>query len=163
MFDFGIDKTMIVVGAAVGTFVAGTLAAPQFFPAAFAAEPQSHLLDRGKDLFPLPFDTNRLRKFNFTFEAPFSAEAQRVDTVKKIGFGHKDTVTIVTTPSGVYSSDAITSPYVKYPGIEVTPKHRYRSWSYSSWVSSYGSGSWTRFNSGSIIYYTYTFKQAART
>ena len=163
MFDIGIDKKMVLVGAMVGTFVASALAAPAFFPAAFASEPQSHLLDKGEDLFPLPFDTKRLKKFDVTFDKSVSVEAERIDTVKKIGFGHKDTVTIVTTPTGVYSSDAMFSPNVKYPGIDVVPKHRDHSWAYSTWTSPYGTGTWMRFNSGSFIYYTYTFKPAART
>ena len=40
-------------------------------------------------------------------------------TVRKIGYGQTSIVNIITTSSGVYSSDALTSPHVLYPGIHV--------------------------------------------
>ena len=38
-------------------------------------------------------------------------------TVRKVGYGRTSFVTIATTPSGVYSSDALASPHVRYPGV----------------------------------------------
>ena len=48
-----------------------------------------------------------------------SADVQRTASVTKIEHGRKSNVSIVTTLSGTYSSDAITSPHVLYPGIHV--------------------------------------------
>jgi hypothetical protein len=154
-------RTFVITGG-VAAFVAGCLAAPQFFPQAFASEPQSHLLDRGKDIFPIPFDTKRLRKYEITFDDSVSTEVVRTQTVKKYGFGQKTIVSIVTTPTGVYSSDGLASPNVRYPGIEVTPKHRHRHWAFSTSTSTYGTSTWSSFSSGSFTYYTYSFKPAAR-
>ncbi len=39
--------------------------------------------------------------------------------VRKIGYGRVETVEIVTTASGTYSSDGLRSPHVLYPGVEV--------------------------------------------
>lgn len=40
-------------------------------------------------------------------------------TVTKIGYGRTTAVTISTTATGTYSSDALGSPHVLYPGITV--------------------------------------------
>lgn len=39
--------------------------------------------------------------------------------VEKIGFGQRSTVKIVTTSSGIYSTDGLNSPQVHYTGMEV--------------------------------------------
>jgi len=41
--------------------------------------------------------------------------------VTKIGFGKTSTVDILTTPAGSYSSDAVFSPNVRYPGVNIRP------------------------------------------
>lgn len=41
--------------------------------------------------------------------------------VRKVGYGVVTTVNIATTSSGVYSSDGMVSPHVRYPGITVRP------------------------------------------
>lgn len=43
------------------------------------------------------------------------------DQVKKIAFGKKSMVRIVTTASGVYSTEGLYSPYIRYPGITLSP------------------------------------------
>lgn len=148
-FDLRVVATMGVVAAVA----AGGLMAPTMFPAAFASEPQSKLLDKGKDLFPLPFDTKRLRKFDILIDdSMVSTEVQHTEIVKKIGFGKRSIVTIVTTPTGTYSSDAITDPHVRYPGIDLIP----RAWSdlfhdhaWTQW------GHWTSVSYGSFTYLRY--------
>ena len=92
-------RTVFLSGALAG-LVAGAIASPSFFPAAFAAEPQKHVLDTASEIFPKPFDPKALKKFDFTLDDSVSTKAQRVDTVQKIGFGQRTTVAIVTTPSG---------------------------------------------------------------
>jgi hypothetical protein len=160
LFDFGIDKKMIMIGGFVGLFVAGCLAAPEFFPQAFASEPQSHLLDRGKDLFPAPFDMKRLKKFDITLDDGVSTQITHTEIIKKIGFGQKKIVSVITTPSGTYSSDALTSPYVKYPGITVEPKWEANGhgWAFGHIDTPFGSGEWSSITSGSFTYWNYTFK-----
>ena len=156
-FDFGIDKVMIGIGGVVGLIVAGALAAPAFFPEAFASEPQSHLLDRGKDLFPAPFDMKRLKKFDITLDNSVSTEVQHSQIINKIGFGQKSMVSVITTPSGTYSSDALTSPNVKYPGITVKQPQSDYNWAFQHFVTPRGTGEWTSFTHGSFTYWTYSF------
>lgn len=50
-----------------------------------------------------------------------SREIIGTQSIRKIGFGHETSVQIVTTPSGVYSSDGIASSHVLYPGIKGKP------------------------------------------
>jgi hypothetical protein len=77
--------------------------------------------------------------------------------VRKIAFGHPTVVTIVTTSSGTYSSDAITSPHVLYPGIEVTPTHGGARFHAASNTTPQGTFSWSVISSGSFTYYTSNF------
>lgn len=60
------------------------------------------------------------REFEINFGAGIDTTALSSVTVKKIAYGNEITVNIVTTPSGTYSSDALISPHVLYPGVEVT-------------------------------------------
>ena len=160
-------RTVFLSGG-IAALVAGALAAPAFFPSAFAAEPQKHLLDRASDMFPKPFNPKSLKKFDITLDASVSTDVTRTQIVKKIGFGQRTTVSIVTTPSGTYSSDAIASPYVRYSGVDVSPKH----WcgcedggshvSVSTWVSDRGTWTSTWVQSGSFTYITSHFMPAAR-
>ncbi len=66
-------------------------------------------------------------------------------------------VSIVTTASGTYSSDALTSPYVRYPGIDVDPDLRGDQFTAGD-VDHDGRaarGTWTSVTSGSITYFSY--------
>lgn len=42
-------------------------------------------------------------------------------TVRKIGYGRAIDVSVATTATGVYSSDGMVSPHIRYPGIDVRP------------------------------------------
>jgi hypothetical protein len=120
MSDF--VRTIALTGLA-GAVVASLFAVPAFLPAAMAQEePARTLLSSKETLFPLPLDPNIFAKYDVVFDDSVSTEVIRQQSVTKIGFGKVTNVTIVTTPSGTYSSDAITSPYVKYPGIEVSKR-----------------------------------------
>lgn len=158
-------RTVFLSGALAG-LVAGAIAAPAFFPAAFAAEPQKHLLDTAAVLFPKPFDPRTLKKFDITLDASVSTKPIRTEIVHKIGFGQRTVVSIVTTASGTYSSDAIVSPNVRYPGIEVSPNTHCgcrvpHSW-FGYWSAPSGTRTWSRIDSGSFTFITSTFKPAAR-
>ena len=157
-----VDFRIVAACGAVALAVAGTLATPAFFPQAFANEPQHQLVRTAKDIFPTPFDPARLKKFNITVADTVSTKPTRTQLVNKIAFGHKSVVEIVTTSTGTYSSDALTSPNVKYPGIDVTPKVASNDYSYSSWTTPDGTGSWTSLSSGSFTYYTYQFTPTRR-
>jgi hypothetical protein len=161
-------RTVFLSGALAG-LISGAIASPTLFPAVFAAEPQKHVLDTASEIFPKPFDPKSLRKFDFTLDDSVSTKVQRVATVQKIGFGQRTMVAIVTTPSGTYSSDAIVSPYVRYPGIDVTPKadedcgcssHNH-SW-FGMSVTPYGTRTWSHISSGSFTFFSSTFKPAPR-
>jgi len=154
-------RTVFLSGALAG-LVAGAIAAPAFFPAAFAAEPQKHLLDTASEIFPKPFNPKSLRKFDIIVDDSVSTKPLRTEIVSKIGFGRRSTVAIVTTSSGTYSSDAIVSPYVRYPGIDVLPKEdedddpRHHSW-FGVATSPYGTRTWSHITNGSFTFITSTF------
>lgn len=71
--------------------------------------------------------------------------------VKKVEAGKVSYVTITTTASGTYSTDAMFSNHVQYPGISVTDaepgRNFFRYWTNGRW-SSFSTGT-----AGSFIYY----------
>ncbi|MEO8756739.1 MAG: hypothetical protein ABI398_03145 [Devosia sp.] len=148
---------VVAISGSLAALVGLAMVSPALFPAAFANEPQSRLLKTAKDIFPSPFDPKKLRKYDVVFDASVSTEVQRTQIVRKIAFGQKSTVLIVTTPSGTYSSDALTSPYVRYPGIDVTPRQAGHDFSFSAFSSRFGTGTSSRISSGSFIYYNSSF------
>ncbi len=156
------DIRTVAAIAVVATLVAGGLATPMLFPSAFADEPASYALKKAKDIFPPLFDPSRLKKFDLTFADSVSGEVKRTEYVTKIGFGHRQVVTIVTTPSGTYSTDAMLSPNVRYPGVYVEPKDDDSDFTFGSLTSPRGTWSWTNLSSGSFTYITTNFKPAAR-
>ena len=120
-----------LIGGLIGAGVAGTLTIPMWIPAVMASETVQSVTDAVTQVAqsatgPL-FEADDFVKMTdgdvrYTAHADgtVSTEVSGTQTVKKIGFGAVSTVTIVTTPTGVYSSDAIFSPNVRYPGITVT-------------------------------------------
>lgn len=56
-------------------------------------------------------------------EPGVSLEPQSTSVVRKIGYGETRFVSVATTASGTYSTDALQSPYVRYPGIIVDRLH----------------------------------------
>ncbi len=60
------------------------------------------------------------RTFDVEFDSSISSQVMSTGTVRKVAFGKETTVTIVTTASGVYSTDGLTSHHVLYPGVNVT-------------------------------------------
>jgi len=145
---------MIAIGGTVGTLVAGSLAAPQFITAV-ASEPVEAVVSAVDELFgPEALDSRVFRKYDIAIDDSVSTEVQKTRTITKIAHGRKSTVTIVTTPTGTYSTDALLSPHVLYPGIEVGAKRRWDRRSF--WMSRHSSGgSWSMYTSGSVTYFTY--------
>jgi hypothetical protein len=156
MYDFRIAAGM---GAGAG-LVALLFALPSVLPPAVAnEEPARTLLSSASEIFPPPFDPDSLVKWDYTLEANVSTDGLRQSTVKKIGYGRTEFVQVLQTPSGTYSTDALTSPYVEYPGVI---KKRVRSgtgiayWSNGHWVlqQPMTAGSFvtiTRFDGGQLI------------
>jgi hypothetical protein len=87
---------------------------------------------------------------------------KRTQVVKKIAHGRTSSVTVVTTPSGTYSTDGLLSPHVQYPGIEKKLKGWASGGSHYYSSRSYSGGRWTSFSNGSFTYFSYR-APAART
>ena len=145
---------VLAYGAFFGSMVAWSVVAPERM-SAVAEEPVKAATAAIDTLFPPSVDPNIFRKYDLVFDESISTDVKRTQIVTKIGAGRSTEVTIVTTPSGIYSTDGLLSPHVRYPGIEKKLKWwgGNRTWSYSSRSSD--GGSWTSFSNGSFTYYTY--------
>jgi len=159
---------VIATSFGLASAVAGAVVSPAIFPQAFAQEPQHKLVQTAEQLFPAPADLRRLKKFNVDIADSVSTKPERTQVISKIGFGERSMVSIVTTATGTYSSDAILSPYVRYPGIDVERKHWWYNcgcqnhFSMSTYTSPYGTWTTTRTNSGSFTYVTSQYAPAKR-
>jgi hypothetical protein len=97
-------------------------------------------------LLPHTFDTTKLVKFDdkvyaMTLDNSVSTKPLGVTTVRKIGMGETSFVDITTTSTGTYSSEALFSPHVRYPGIIVKrlkPSVQYWVGVLSGWSSGGG-------------------------
>lgn len=146
------------IGGTVGALVAGSLAAPSFFQSAVAEEPVKAASAAFADILPhRPFDPSGLVKFDVILGPGVSTDVQHSSVVAKISYGHREYVSIITTPTGTYSSDALTSPNVRYPGIDLVPEFE------GHWGLPYRllGGKWTSTTEGSIT--TFTFVPANST
>lgn len=129
----------VLLGIALGALSATAMAAigPGWVSKAFADE------------FARPaIDPSRLVRYENTaylvdYDASVSAEPLSSTRVKKIEAGKVSYVDITTTASGVYSTDAMFSGHVQYPGISVERApyphnrggNRFSYWSDSGWTS----------------------------
>ncbi|RYE76508.1 MAG: hypothetical protein EOP19_24355 [Hyphomicrobiales bacterium] len=110
--------TYVALGALIGTAVSVTLAWPGLIPRAIADEQPMKLLTASKQELLDMFDGHaEFFKPNWTVEETVATEVISSKTVRKIEAGRTSFVTVATTPSGVYSSDGLSSPHVRYPGI----------------------------------------------
>lgn len=116
-------RTIMLVGGIFG-LAALALALPSVLPPAIAnEEPARTLLSSGNEIFPPPLNPDGLVKWDFKTDPGIATEPLKQSMVKKIGYGRVETVEIVETASGVYSSDALTDPHIKYPGIHTERRH----------------------------------------
>jgi len=60
------------------------------------------------------------RSYEVNFDASVSSEVLSSSVIRKIEFGKESLVSVVSTPSGVYSTDGFASKNVQYPGVEVS-------------------------------------------
>lgn len=110
----------VALGALIGTAAAITLTLPDLIPAAIADEqPVARLIADADELVKAVVPARRAELFkpDWTIEDSVSTEVIESVTVRKIAGGKTSFVTIATTPSGVYSSDALQSDNVRYPGM----------------------------------------------
>lgn len=100
---------------------------------------------------PGTIDAANLVKFNerdyrIDYADWVSTDPLSTSRVKKIEAGKVSYVDITTTATGTYSTDGLTSPHVRYPGIEVeevrpmAPSNRFAYWAGSSWIGFSGAG-----------------------
>jgi hypothetical protein len=109
----------------------------------FAFAGPGPVLDILPEAQPTGFDTSRLVKFDdrdyqIDYDASVSTDVLRSTTIKKIEAGRVSYVSIGTTSSGTYSSDALTSKHIQYPGISVREVRQDGSavsgWKHGYWV-----------------------------
>ena len=96
------------------------------------------------------FDTSRLVKFEGQDYQVESEDWVATRQIKKIEAGRVSTVTITTTATGTYSSDAMFSPHVQYPGISVQRLPQDGAlffWSHGGWSGFHAA------TAGSFFYY----------
>lgn len=132
----------IAIGGAIGLLAAGMLALPTMLPPTLAhEEPARTLLSTSNELFPRPLSADMFVKPpRFITEPYVATEVIREATVRKIGFGKTEFVRIATTATGTYSSDALDSPHVLYPGFHVNPD--YVEWERSGVIASLDGQRW---------------------
>jgi hypothetical protein len=112
--------------AAVGALAlvgASYLPLHSIVPAAIASdEPMRTLLKNPSELFPPAFNPAGLVKPSYEYEVAdtVSTEVLHRRQITKIAYGQKSVVTVITTPTGTYSSDGLSSPHVEYPGVTKT-------------------------------------------
>jgi hypothetical protein len=109
--------------ATIGAIAVGLAWFANNLPPAMAHEqPMQTLMSNASELFPKPFDASNLyrakgKTYAVTAEEGYSLKPISQQIVRKIGYGKTKFVTISTTASGVYSSDGLVSPHIRYPGI----------------------------------------------
>ena len=111
-------RRAFLTGGLAGFLMAGTLALPSILPPAVAdEEPIRTLLRTADQIFPEPIGEDTFAKPEWTVEPWVSTDAISQTSVRKIGYGRTTFVTISKTATGTYSSDALQSPHIRYPGI----------------------------------------------
>lgn len=115
----------VVTGAGIGVLAVVVVGAASHLPPAWAQEePAKTLLSSQSQLFPPAFDASKLVRISdqdyLVGATGASLEAISSVNIRKIGYGKNRFVTVTTTSSGVYSTDGLISPHIRYPGIEVT-------------------------------------------
>jgi len=103
-------------GGALVALLAGAALLP-LLPPAHADEALTAALSGASETLARTLDPDDLVKFDFAVEPGVSETLISSTTVRKIGYGRTHLIEIVTTPSGVYSSDGLASPHIRYPGI----------------------------------------------
>lgn len=115
-----------LIGTAIGVVVAALISAAGTMAGAAAQDqPAAQLIEAVNALFPQEQRGELLKLGDAQFEVRAAPGVSLIpiatSSVRKIGYGQSRYVSISTTSSGVYSSDGLMSPHVRYPGLEVLP------------------------------------------
>lgn len=90
------------------------------------------------------------RDYAVDYDDWVATEPLSTTRVKKIEAGKVSYVTITTTATGTYSTDAMFSNHVQYPGISVRPADTGRNF-FQYWSN----GRWSAFSTGTAGSFTY--------
>ncbi len=60
------------------------------------------------------------RSYDVNFDASISTQVLSSNVIRKIEFGNESLISVVSTPSGIYSTDGFVSKNIQYPGVNVT-------------------------------------------
>ena len=110
------------LGGLIGFAVSIVLVSPGIMASVSADEPLKILTENTQQLVDRFEGNAEFFKPNWTVEDTVSTEVLSTQSVRKIEAGRTSFVTVATTATGVYSSDGLTSPNVRYPGIHA--EHR---------------------------------------
>lgn len=126
------------IGAFAGTAATLVLAMPSIIPDAWADEEPIRTMQVAKhqvlELFDRDLD---LFKPQWSVEPGVSQVVTSTHVVRKIEAGQTSFVSVVTTPTGVYSSDGLDSPNIRYPGLHRDKNREFDAVAYlsdGSWV-----------------------------
>ena len=130
----------LALSALVGTAASAGFALPTIVPDAWADEQPLKVMQSAKHQVLELFDRDTdFFKPQWSVEPSVSQDVLSTQVVRKIEAGKTSFVSVVTTPSGVYSSDGLDSPHVRYPGI-----HRDESREFDA-VAYLSNGGWVGF------------------
>ena len=136
----------LLLGMTIGAFCATALAAigPGMVFQAFADE----MAPSGVDAAALVKYEDR--EYVVDYDDWVATDPLSTTRVKKVEAGRVSYVTITTTATGTYSTDAMFSNHVQYPGIRVESARPDRNF-FRYWTN----GRWTAFSTGTAGSFTY--------
>lgn len=116
------------LGTLIGAAIVGGLAGLLRLPPAIAEELDTRLADIlppvGAVIDPDALVRFKDRDYSVTYEDWVDTNPIERTTIRKIAFGKTTFVTVTTTDAGAFSSEALFSPHVRYPGVHVTAAPR---------------------------------------
>jgi hypothetical protein len=119
-----LSSTLKALGLIASVGVAGLIALS--IPPVLAGEDLTEIYGPTlNQLLPNTFDPDSLliidddEAYRMQVEPSISTDVLSNTTIRKIEGGRTRFVTIATTSTGTYSSDGLTSPHIRYPGVHV--------------------------------------------
>jgi hypothetical protein len=153
----------LVLGVAVTAAVSGLLTSPLWLQSAMATDVVTDVAEATELVQTIApaLDLSNLVKFEgreyaVSYEDGTVSEPLSVTRIKKVEYGKVSYVDVATTISGTYSSEALFSPHVKYPGIHVVPTGKPRAkFRFSSWSAADGWTAMSVTTAGSFTYHDF--------